>query len=151
MNLCPNACKGRNAYKRFLGWIFHTSLNRVDHMSGRWVQDCRKIVDQIKKLDDIKGQDRLDMVGKIRFILYGLQRSVSGWIEWIDNPDIMANFSLEELKKISKNLAKLTQSFIEYDCEITSLVQGDLAIREPATRTESTKKPKGKTEIFYVK
>ncbi|UCH70653.1 MAG: DUF2153 family protein [Candidatus Bathyarchaeota archaeon] len=120
-------------------------------MSGRWVQDCKKIVDQIKKLDDIKGQDRLDMVGKIRFILYGLQRSVSGWIEWIDNPDIMANFSLEELKKISKNLAKLTQPFIEYDCEITSLVQGDLAIREPATRTESTKKPKGKTEIFYVK
>jgi len=119
-------------------------------MSGRWVQDCKKILDQIKKLEDAKG-DRLDMVRKIRFILYALQRSVSGWAEWISNPDVMASFSLEELKEISTNIAKLTQPFIEYDCEITSHAQRDLTIRPPETRRESTKKPKDKTDIFYVK
>jgi len=120
-------------------------------MSGRWVQDCKRILKQIKKLEDIKGKDRLDMVRKTRFTLHALQRSVSGWIGWINNPDVMANFSLEELKEISENLAKLTQSFIEYDCEITSLAERDLTIIEPETPGKSTKKPKDKTEIFYVK
>lgn len=120
-------------------------------MSGRWVQDCKRILEQIKKLEDIKGQDRLDMVRRVRFILHALQRSVSGWIGWINNPDVMANFSLEELKEISENLAKLTQSFIEYDCEITSLAEKDLIIREPETPDKSTEKAKDRTDIFYVK
>ena len=119
-------------------------------MSERWVQDCKRILDQIQKLEDIKG-DRLDTVRKIRFTLYALQRSVSGWTEWINNPDVMASFSLEELKKISRSLAKLTQPFIEYDCEITSHARRDLTIREPETRRESTKKAKDRKEIFYVK
>jgi len=120
-------------------------------MSGPWIQDCKKILDQMKKLEKTKGQDRLDMVRKIRFTLYALQRSVSGWTEWINNPDIMASFSLEELKEISVILAKLTQPFIEYDCEITSHAQKDLAMREPETRRESTEKAKDRTEVFYVK
>jgi len=119
-------------------------------MSGRWVQDCKRILDQIKKLEDVKG-DRLDMVRTIRFTLYALQRSVSGWIEWINNPNVMTSFSLEEMTEISKNLAKLTQPFIEYDCKITSHAQKDLAIIEPETRSKSTKKAKDETEIFYVR
>ena len=120
-------------------------------MSGRWVQDCKRILEQMKKFEETEGKDRLDMVRRVRFLLHALQRSVSGWTGWINNPDVMANFSLEELKEISENLAKLTQPFIEYDCEITSLAEKDLTIREPETPGKSTKKPKDRTEIFYVK
>lgn len=120
-------------------------------MSGRWIRDCKAILDQIKKLEKIEGRDRLDMVRAIRFILFALQRSVSGWIEWINNPDVMAGFSLEELKEISLNLAKLTQPFINYDCEITSLAQKDSTIIEPETQSESTQKAKDKTDAFYIK
>jgi len=120
-------------------------------VSGRWVQECKKILDQIKKLEDVEGRDRLDMVRTIRFTLYALQRSVSGWMEWIDNPDIMATFSLEELKEIGKSLSKLTQSFIEYDCKITSTVQKDLLLTEPETPSESIEKAKDKTKVFYIK
>jgi len=120
-------------------------------MSGHWVQDSKRILEQMKKLEDIEGQDRLDMVRTVRFILHALQRSVLGWIGWINNPDVMANFSLEELKEISENLAKLTQSFIEYDCEITSLAEKDLIIREPEAPDKSTEKAKDRTDIFYVK
>ncbi len=88
---------------------------------------------------------RLDMVRTIRFTLYALQRSVSGWMEWINNPDIMAAFSLGELKEISKNLAKLAQPFVEYDCKITSNARKDLAIREPK------KRGKDKSGVFYIK
>jgi len=120
-------------------------------MSGNWIQDCKRILDQIKRMEDVKGQDRLDLVRNIRFTLHALQRSVSGWIEWVDNPDIMANFSLEELLEINKNLAKITRSFIEYDAEITSLTEKDLTAKEKKARKELTEKTKDKTEVFYVK
>jgi len=120
-------------------------------MSGSWVQECKRILEHIEKLEDMEGQDRLDMVRRIRFIIFALQRSLSGWIEWVDNPDVMASFSLKELKEISKNLAGLTRSFIEYDCKITSKTQKDLTIKEPETLGKSMKKAKAKTGIFYIK
>lgn len=120
-------------------------------MSGSWVQECKRILDQIKKLEDIEGQDRLDIVRRIRFTIFALQRSLSGWIEWVDNPDVMAGFSLEELKEINKNLAGLTRPFIEYDSKITSKTQKDVRIEEPEALSKSTKKAKDKTQIFYIK
>jgi hypothetical protein len=120
-------------------------------MSGNWVQDCKTILDEIKKLEDVKGRDRLDMVRVIRFTLHALQRSVSGWLQWADNPDIMANFSLEELREINKNLGKLTRSFVEYDAEITSITEKDLTAKEKKARRELMERTKDKTEIFYVK
>lgn len=120
-------------------------------MAERWVQECERVLEEIKKLEDMKGQDRLEMVRRIRFTIFALQRSLSGWIEWVDNPDVMASFSLEDLKEISRNLSKLTQLFIQYDCEITSRTKRDLEIREPEIQRKSTKKTKDKTQIFYVR
>lgn len=120
-------------------------------MSSSWVQECKRILEQIKKLENMEGQDRLDMVRRIRFIIFALQRSLSGWTEWVDNPDVMASFSLEELKEISRNLAGLTQSFVEYDSKITSKTYKDFAIEEPEKLSKSTKKAKDKTRIFYIK
>ncbi len=120
-------------------------------MSGNWTQDCKTILEQIKKLEDVKGRDRLDMVRTIRFTLHALQRSVSGWLQWADNPDIMANFTLEELQEINKNLAKLTRSFVEYDAEITSLTEKDLIAKEKKARRKLMKRTRDKTEVFYVK
>jgi len=42
-----------------------------------------------------------------------------GWIEWVRNPEIMANFTIEELKEMSENLCKFAESFLEYDIKIT--------------------------------
>jgi hypothetical protein len=119
-------------------------------MDEHWVQECKVLLDHMKKLENLKGRDRLDMVRTIRFILLTLQRSVAGWNEWVNNPDMMANFPLEELKEISRNLAKLTEPFIEYDCEITSQAQKDLTVKEPETPEEPVKKAKEKSETFYV-
>jgi len=120
-------------------------------VNNNWVQECKMLLEQMKKLENLEGQDRLDMVRTIRFTLMSLQRSVTGWNEWINNPDVMANFSLEELKEISQNLTKLTEPFIEYDCKITTQAQKDLTIIEPETHSESTKKARDKTDVFYVR
>ena len=119
-------------------------------MKDSWVQECKRILEHMKKLGDMEGKDRLDMVRRIRFIIFSLQRSVSGWIEWVENPDVMANFSLEDLKEISKNLTNLTQPFVEYDCEMTSRARRDLGVKEPESRREQKPKAKDKTQVFYV-
>jgi len=121
-------------------------------MAGKWVQDCEKILNEIKKSAKVEGQDRLDMVRTIRFTLFALQRSVTGWMEWANNPDVMAQFSLEELKEINKNLAELVCAFVEYDAKITGHTEMELGKTEDrTTETTSTKKAQEKEDIFYVK
>jgi len=71
-------------------------------------------------------------------------------MEWFNNPDVMARFSLEELKEMSKNLVELMQPFIEYDCETTSLTQKDVTVREPEKPSKATKKAKDKARVFYI-
>jgi len=121
-------------------------------MAGKWVKDCEKILDKIKKSAKVEGHDRLDMVRIIRFTLFALQRSVTGWMEWANNPDIMANFSLEELKEINETLAELVCAFVEYDAKITGQTEMELKKLENRTTEKApTKKQKVKEDIFYVK
>ena len=121
-------------------------------MAGKWAQDCERILDKIKKSAKVKGQDRLDMVRMIRFTLFALQRSVTGWMEWANNPDVMAKFSLEELKEINKTLSELVCAFVEYDAKITGQTEMELRKREDMTIGKaSTKKTQGKKDIFYVR
>ncbi len=86
-------------------------------LSERWIQDSKQILKEMEKLS--KGKDRLDMVRSMRFSLYALQRSVVGWFTWVNNPDVMARFSLEELKEINETLTKFAESYIEYDIKAT--------------------------------
>jgi len=122
-------------------------------MAGKWTQDCERILNEIKKSAKVEGQDRLDTVRTIRFTLFALQRSVTGWLDWANNPDVMAQFSLEELKEINKKLAELVCAFVEYDAKITG--QAEIGLRkrdEGATEKPSVKKKtQGKEDIFYVK
>ncbi len=120
-------------------------------MTGKWAQDCERILDRIKKSAKVEGQDRLDMVRMIRFTLFALERSVTGWMEWANNPDIMAKFSLEELKEINKTLAELGCPFIEYDAKITGQTEMELRKREERTTEKASTKTQEKKDIFYVK
>ena len=121
-------------------------------MAGKWVQNCERILNEIRKSTKVKGQDRLDMVRLIRFTLFALQRSVTGWIEWANNPDVMAKFSLEELKDINKTLAELVCAFVEYDAKITGQTEMGFRKREDrAIEKASTKKTQEKKDIFYVR
>ena len=136
------------------GFYAEYSICHIDvmFMAGKWAQDCERILNEIKKSANVEGQDRLDMVRMIRFTLFALQRSVTGWMEWANSPDIMAKFSLEELKEINKNLAELVCAFVEYDAKITGQTEMGLRKREDRTTEKtSTRKTQGKEDIFYVK
>ena len=112
-------------------------------MSERWVQVSEKVLDQIKRLEEAKERDRLELVRSISFMLSALQRSLLGWMGWVNNPDIMTRFTQEDLEEMNKKLSELSRSFIEYDLKVT----------EQGTKKglkAKKKKPKEKAEPHYV-
>ena len=105
-------------------------------MSENWIRESRRLIEQIKRLQDSSGKDRLDMVKSLRFILMAINRSVSGWLWWINNPDTMIKFSLEELKEMNDKLSEFALSFIQYDIEVTESGARKGATPRRATRRE---------------
>jgi hypothetical protein len=118
----------------------------VTLLSERWIQISERILDQIKRLENAKDKDRLEWVRSIRFLLSALQNSLLGWVQWVNNPNIMTRFTQKDLEKMSKKLSGFTRSFIEYDLEATKLgVQRGLK-----SRTKIAKKKENRDEAFYV-
>lgn len=115
-------------------------------MSERWIQVSEKILSQLKRLEEAKEKDRLEYVRSIRFMLSALQRSLLGWMQWVNNPDIMTRFTQEDLESINKKLSDFARSFIEYDLEATKLgaQRGLKAIKKVK------KKKDERAEAFYV-
>lgn len=113
-------------------------------MSKTWIQVSEKILSQLKNSEATKKKDRLEYVRTIRFTLSALQRSLLGWIQWVNNPDIMTRFTQEDLESIDKKLSDFARTFIEYDLETTKLgsQRGLKAIKKI--------KKKERADTFYV-
>ena len=88
-------------------------------MSERWVKRCERILEQIKALETAKERDRLDLVYSLRFGLRVLWSSLESWMQWINSPRIMTQFTPEELKKMNSTIMDFVKSFIEYDIKMT--------------------------------
>lgn len=116
-------------------------------MSERWIQVSEKILEQLKRLEDTKDKDRLELVRSLRFVLSVLQRSLIGWTQWVNNPDIMTIFSQKDLEMMTEKLSEFTRSFVKYDLEMTSLGVKK-GLKAPKKVTE--KKKEERTERFYV-
>ncbi len=115
-------------------------------MSERWIQVSEKILGQMKRLEEAKERDRLELVRSLRFMLSALQRSLLGWMQWVNNPDIMTRFKQEDLEKMDKKLSEFTRSFIEYDLEATKLG----AQKGLKAKKKVKKKKEERAEAFYV-
>ncbi len=115
-------------------------------LSEVWIKTSEKILDHIKRLEEAKERDRLELVRSLRFVLSALQRSLLGWIQWVNNPDIMTRFTKEELEEMNKELSNFTRSFIEYDLEATKLG----AKKGLRPKKKVRKKKEERPEPFYV-
>ena len=116
-------------------------------MSERWIRISEKLLDQIKRLEETKERDRLELVRSLRFVLSALQRSLLGWMQWVNNPDIMTRFTKEDLEEMNKKLSDFTRSFIQYDLEATKLgAQKGLRAKKKVKK----KKKEERAEPFYV-
>ncbi|MEM2915039.1 MAG: DUF2153 family protein [Candidatus Bathyarchaeia archaeon] len=88
-------------------------------MNENWIETSEKVLEQIRKFSQKKEKDRLDLVQSMRFTLFALNRSLLGWMSWVNNPDIMASFKLEDLEEMNRKLTEFVEEFIKYDMEAT--------------------------------
>lgn len=90
-------------------------------MSEGWLQECRQYLKMLDEMSAAKDQDRLDLVRSMRTSLSAINHSLWGWIQYVNNPDIMGKFTKEELEEMNQTLRDFTRNFIEYDVKITQV------------------------------
>jgi len=118
-------------------------------LSERWIQSLERLLDRIKSLEEVEGKDRLELVSSLGFTLGALHRSLLGWMQWVNNPEIMTKFTKEDLEKMNKNLSKLVWSFIEYDLEATKL-GAEKGLKDGERPERKRKEREERTEGLYV-
>ena len=110
-------------------------------MGEEWIKECNEYLALIKESMDVESPDRLALVRSMHRALLALNHSILGWFQYVNNPDIMSMFDIDELTGISGNLNKFAEEFIEHDIEITQK-----GIKKGLEDT----KEEGKRQPFYV-
>ena len=88
-------------------------------MNVSWIDRIQKTLDMIKELREKRSQDRLDLVRTMRYGFGALSQSLGGWMQWINSPEVMSQFTQEELQEMSDTVLDLVTKFVEYDRDIT--------------------------------
>jgi hypothetical protein len=93
----------------------------MSFLSEKWINASKRLRKELKCLEETKEQDRLELVKSLCLTLYALQRSLMGWMELANNPDMLTRFTHEDLEDINKKLLQFSRSFLEYTLEATKL------------------------------
>jgi hypothetical protein len=117
----------------------------MSFLSEKWINASKRLLKELKNLEETKEQDRLELVRSLRLTLYALQRSLMGWMELANNPDMLTRFAHEDLEEINKKLLQFSHAFIEYDLEATTL--GTKKGLKTGMKDEKKKDRRG---MFYV-
>jgi hypothetical protein len=88
-------------------------------MNANWIERTQKTIDHLEKLKENGDVDRLEMVKNMRFAFGALSQSLGGWMQWVNSPEIMSQFTQEELKTMSDKVIDMVIKFVEYDRDIT--------------------------------
>ena len=88
-------------------------------MNTNWIERSQKTIDKLEGLKDNNNIDRLEMVKNMRFAFGALSQSLGGWMQWVNSPEIMSQFTQEELENMSHKIINMVIQFVEYDRDIT--------------------------------
>jgi hypothetical protein len=125
-------------------------LSGWEILSEGWIQASERALEQIRRLLERKDMDRLELVQSMRFILMALHRSLLGWMNWVNNPDIMVSFNREELAEMNRRLAEFVQDFIKYDIEVTKQGARKSGAFIEAREEAEERARRGSSETFYI-
>ncbi len=89
-------------------------------MHQNWTQRSENTLKKLRGLMENPDQDRLELVRVMRFSLGALNQSLHGWMQWVSNPEIMSNFTKEELEEMAKKITGIVDQFITYDIETSN-------------------------------
>ena len=88
-------------------------------MNVSWIERTQKTLDHLNKIKEKRDMDRLEIVTAMRFSFGALSQSLGGWMQWVNSPEIMSQFTREELLEMNDKLIKMVKDFVEYDRDIT--------------------------------
>jgi hypothetical protein len=88
-------------------------------MNASWIDRSQKTLDQLQAIKEQRDLDRLDLVKGMRFSFGALSQSLGGWMQWVNSPEIMSQFTQQELLDMSDHIIEMVTKFIEYDRDIT--------------------------------
>ena len=88
-------------------------------MNVSWIDRIQKTLDMLKEIREKRDQDRLDLVRTMRYGFGALSQSLGGWMQWVNSPEVMSQFTQEELQEMSDTVLDLVTKFVEYDRDIT--------------------------------
>ena len=88
-------------------------------MNVSWNDRLQKTLEQLENLKSQRDLDRLDLVKNMRFSFGALSQSLSGWMQWVNSPEVMSQFTQEEMLEMSDQLIEMVTGFVKYDQEIT--------------------------------
>ena len=91
----------------------------METLNVNWVERSQKTLEQLRMLRAKKDPDRLDQVRTMRFGFITLGQSLAGWMQWVNSPEVMANFTKEELEEMGGKLLDMVENWIEYDIDVT--------------------------------
>lgn len=91
----------------------------MEAMNQDWIQRSENTLKQLRRLIETQNMDRLELVRVMRFAFAALGQSLTGWMQWINSPEIMSTFTRDELENMAKTIAGMVEQFIEYDVKIT--------------------------------
>lgn len=111
-------------------------------MSENWIRESRQYLKTLEELSAAENRDRLDLVRTMRTALSALNHSLWGWLQYVNNPDIMGKFTKEELEEMDKTLNEFARNFVGYDIKITQL-GAQKGLQEIRRRRRDREQPTG--------
>lgn len=114
----------------------------ANEMGERWIQECDEFLRRIRDSPTAEAPDRLELVRSTHTALLAINHSTLGWLQYVNNPDIMSLFDLEELKEIRHTLNEFAEAYVMNDIEVTK--KGMKKGNNVAKQDEDTSQP------FYV-
>ena len=91
----------------------------MEQLNVNWVERSQKTLEQLQALRAKSDADRLDQVRAMRYGFMALGQSLAGWMQWVNSPEVMANFTKEELETMSDIVLDMVEKWIGYDIKIT--------------------------------
>jgi hypothetical protein len=91
----------------------------VRWMGEQWIEECNEYLRRIRESTTAAAPDRLEVVRSMHTALLAINHSTLGWLQYVNNPDIMSMFDLPELEEIQLTLNKFAEAYILNDIEVT--------------------------------
>lgn len=88
-------------------------------MSDEWITQSTQILKTMARYAQKGEKDRLETITAILYTLNAVDRSIHGWLLWVQNLRFMTEFSTEELQQMEQGLSQIVRDFIEYDIDLT--------------------------------